>query len=87
MSLETASIVEETASFELYPNPSNGNGTITWNNATVEQINIVNAAGQVVSSIQVENTTSATFDGLTAGVYVAQVVTADHTQTIKFIVQ
>ena len=87
VALETASIVEETASFELYPNPSNGNGTITWNNATVEQINIVNAAGQVVSSIQVENTTSATFDGLTAGVYVAQVVTADHTQTIKFIVQ
>ena len=87
VALETASIVEETASFELYPNPSNGNGTITWNNATVEQINIVNAAGQVVSSIQVENTTSATFDGLTAGVYVAQVVTADLTQTIKFIVQ
>lgn len=87
VALETASIVEETASFELYPNPSNGNGTITWDNATVEQINIVNAAGQVVNSIQVENTTSATFDGLTAGVYVAQVVTADHTQTIKFIVQ
>jgi hypothetical protein len=50
-------------------------------------VNVVNAAGQVVNSIAVENTTSVTFDGLTAGVYVAQVVTADHTQTIKFIVQ
>ena len=84
---EAAGISEETATFELYPNPSNGNGTITWNNATVEQINIVNAAGQVVNSLNVENTTSATFDGLTAGVYVAQLVTADTTSTIKFIVQ
>ncbi|MFM8243957.1 MAG: T9SS type A sorting domain-containing protein, partial [Crocinitomicaceae bacterium] len=73
--------------FELYPNPNNGNGTITWTNAEVERVNVVNAAGQVVNSIAVENTTSVTFDGLTAGVYVAQVVTADHTQTIKFIVQ
>ena len=84
---EAASITEETASFQLYPNPSNGNGTITWNNATVEQINIVNAAGQVVNSLHVQNTTSATFDGLTAGIYVAQLVTADTTNTLKFIVQ
>jgi hypothetical protein len=84
---EAAGISEETATFELYPNPSNGNGTITWNNATVEQINIVNAAGQVVNSVNVDNTTSATFDGLTAGIYLAQLVTADTTNTIKFIVQ
>jgi hypothetical protein len=84
---EAASITEETATFELYPNPSNGNGTITWNNATVEHINIVNAASQVVNTMNVENTTSATFDGLTAGVYVAQLVTADTTNKIKFIVQ
>ena len=85
--LSAVSITEETASFQLYPNPSNGNGTITWNNATVEQINIVNAAGQVVNSLHVQNTTSATFDGLTAGIYVAQLVTADTTNTLKFIVQ
>jgi hypothetical protein len=82
-----ASIAEETATFQLYPNPSNGNGTITWSNATVEQINIVNAAGQVVNNLNVENTTSATFNGLTAGVYLARLVTAETTNTIKFIVQ
>jgi hypothetical protein len=87
VAFEAASIEEENAQFELYPNPNNGNGTITWTNAEVERVNVVNAAGQVVNSIAVENTTSVTFDGLTAGVYVAQVVTADHTQTIKFIVQ
>jgi hypothetical protein len=84
---EAASITEETTSFELYPNPSNGTGTITWNNATVEQINIVNAAGQVVNSLNVGNTTSATFDGLQAGIYVAQLVSAETTNTLKFIVQ
>jgi hypothetical protein len=84
---EAASITEATASFELYPNPSNGTGTITWNNATVEQINIVNAAGQVVNSLNVENTSSATFDGLQAGIYVAQLVSAETTNTLKFIVQ
>ena len=87
VAFEAASIEEENAQFELYPNPNNGNGTITWTKAEVERVNVVNAAGQVVNSIAVENTTSVTFDGLTAGVYVAQVVTADHTQTIKFIVQ
>jgi hypothetical protein len=87
VAFEAASIQEENAQFELYPNPNNGNGTITWTNAEVERVNVVNAAGQVVNSIAVENTTSVTFDGLTAGVYVAQVVTAEHTQTIKFIVQ
>jgi len=84
---EASGITEEAATFELYPNPSNGNGTITWNNATVDQINIVNAAGHVVNSVNVDNTPSATFDGLTAGIYVAQLVTADTTSTIKFIVQ
>ncbi|MEY4571518.1 MAG: hypothetical protein RLZ10_729, partial [Bacteroidota bacterium] len=66
---------------------NNGNGTITWNNAEVKQINILNAAGQVVRTQQVENTTTASFDGLTPGIYVAAVQTADNTQSIKFIVQ
>ena len=87
VAMEAASIVEEAATFELYPNPNNGSGTITWTNANVEQIKIINQAGQVVSTKNVENATSASFDGLTLGVYVANVKTADNTQSIKFIVQ
>jgi hypothetical protein len=87
VAIEAASIAEVTSTFEVYPNPNNGNGTITWNNAEVKQINILNAAGQVVSTQQVENTTTASFDGLTPGIYVAAVQTADNTQSIKFIVQ
>ena len=87
VAMEAASIVEVNSTFEVYPNPNNGNGTITWNNAEVKQINIINAAGQVVRTQQVENTTTASFDGLTPGIYVAAVQTADNTQSIKFIVQ
>lgn len=87
VAMEAASITEVTSTFEVYPNPNNGNGTITWNNAEVKQINILNAAGQVVRTQQVENTTTASFDGLTPGIYVAAVQTADNTQSIKFIVQ
>jgi hypothetical protein len=36
VAFEAASIEEAApASFELYPNPNNGNGTITWANAAV----------------------------------------------------
>jgi hypothetical protein len=86
VAMEAAGIVEETSTFELYPNPNNGNGTITWNNADVKQINILNGAGQVVRTQEVENTTNASFEGLTPGIYVATVQTVDNTQSIKFIV-
>jgi hypothetical protein len=85
---ESASITEEMEStFNLYPNPNNGNGTITWDNAEVNQITIVNAAGQVVDNQDIANQTSATFNGLTPGMYVAKVQTAQTTQNIQFVVQ
>jgi hypothetical protein len=80
--------VEEMAStFNLYPNPNNGNGTITWDNAEVNQITIVNAVGQVVDNQEIANQTSKTFNGLTPGMYVAKVQTAQTTQNIQFVVQ
>jgi hypothetical protein len=88
IALEAAGITEEMEStFNLYPNPNNGNGTITWNNAEVNQITIVNAAGQVVDNQEIANQTSATFNGLTPGMYVAKVQTAQTTQNIQFVVQ
>jgi hypothetical protein len=82
-----AGIEEVESTFTLYPNPNNGNGTITWNNADVKEITIVNAAGQVVDNQEIVNQTSATFNGLTAGMYVAKVQTAETTQNIQFVVQ
>jgi hypothetical protein len=85
---QAASIAEAVEStFNLYPNPNNGNGTITWNNADVNQITIVNAAGQIVDNQEIANQTSATFNGLTPGMYVAKVQTNNTTQNIQFVVQ
>lgn len=87
VSLESASIEEVASSFIVYPNPNNGNGTILWNNAEVAEITIMNAAGQLVSSQEVSNATSANFNGLTPGVYIAKIQTAENAQTFQFIVQ
>gem|GEM_PF-2878046 len=87
VSLESASIEEVESSFTVYPNPNNGNGTITWNNAEVTEITIMNAAGQIVTTQEVNNTTSATFNGLTPGMYVAKIQSAQNAQTLQFIVQ
>ena len=87
VALEAAGVQEMESTFTLYPNPNNGNGTITWNNAEVNQITIVNAAGQVVENQEIANQTSATFNGLTPGMYVAKVQTNNTTQNIQFVVQ
>ncbi len=87
VALEAAGVQEMESTFTLYPNPNNGNGTITWNNAEVNQITIVNAAGQIVDNQEIANQTSATFNGLTPGMYVAKVQTNNTTQNIQFVVQ
>ena len=87
VALEAAGVQEMESTFTLYPNPNNGNGTITWNNAEVNQITIVNAAGQIVENQEIANQTSATFNGLTPGMYVAKVQTNNTTQNIQFVVQ
>ena len=87
VALASAGVEEIESTFNLYPNPNNGNGTITWNNADVNQITIVNAAGQIVDNQEITNQTSATFNGLTPGMYVVKVQTAETTQNIQFVVQ
>jgi hypothetical protein len=87
VAMEAASIEEVTSTFEVYPNPNNGNGTITWNNAEVTDITIMNSAGQLVSSQEVSNATSANFNGLTPGMYIAKIQTTENAQTLQFIVQ
>jgi hypothetical protein len=87
VSTEVAGIEEVESTFTLYPNPNNGNGTITWNNADVTEITVINAAGQIIDNQEIANQTSTTFNGLTAGMYVAQVQTAHTTQNIQFVVQ
>ena len=84
---QAAGVEEMESTFNLYPNPNNGTGIITWDNAEVNQITIVNAAGQVVDNQDIANQTSATFNGLTPGMYVAKVQTAQTTQNIQFVVQ
>lgn len=84
---EVAGVEEVENTFTLYPNPNTGNGTITWNNADVNQITVINAAGQIIDNQEIANQTSTTFNGLTPGIYVAKVQTAQTTQNIQFVVQ
>ncbi len=82
-----AGLLEQTNTVKLYPNPNNGNGTISWDNADIETIEITTGTGQLVNSIQVKNLTSLSFDNLSSGMYVANLISAEEKQSIQFIVQ
>jgi hypothetical protein len=82
-----ASLLEQTNTVKLYPNPNNGVGTISWDNADIETIEITTGTGQLVSSTQVKNLTSISFDGLSSGMYIANLISAEEKQSIQFIVQ
>ena len=82
-----ASLLEQTNTVKLYPNPNNGAGTISWDNTDIETIEITTGTGQLVSSIQVKNLTSLSFNNLSSGMYVANLISTDENQSIQFIVQ
>jgi len=82
-----AGLFEATNTVEVFPNPNNGNGTITWTNGDIETIQLVTATGQVVQTESTNNSTSFRFEGLTPGVYVANLLSEDEIQSLKFIVQ
>lgn len=60
----------QSTQFTIFPNPSSGEFTVSWNNAQGMSIQVSNALGQQVANFNSENATTATFSlSLPSGVY------------------
>jgi hypothetical protein len=83
-----ASILENTEiDFKLYPNPSNGDATVSWDASEVEAIALVNAAGQTVEHKDVQGLNQVQFNNIESGLYIVQLIAGDNIQTKKLIVK
>jgi hypothetical protein len=83
-----ASILENTEiDFKLFPNPSNGDATVSWNASEVDAVALVNAAGQKVAQEDVTGMTQVQFNNIESGMYIVQLIAGDNIQTKKLIVK
>jgi len=77
----------EVVEFSVFPNPSNNLTTITTD-GTTDQINVINALGQVVYSIvKPKSTETVDVSKFEAGVYIISIVKGDVVSTQKLIVE
>jgi len=83
-----AAIVENTEiDFKVYPNPSNGDATVSWDGTEVDALVLVNAAGQQVDNKEVKGLQNAQFNNIESGMYIVQLIAGDHIQTKKLVVR
>ena len=83
-----AAIVENTEiDFKVYPNPSNGDATVSWDGTEVDALVLVNAAGQQVDNKEVKGLQNAQFNNIESGMYIVQLIAGDNIQTKKLIVR
>ena len=72
----------------IYPNPSNGNATITWEANAFNKIQIVNQNGQLVIEQTIEFMSQFYAEQLTTGIYYVNLIDEKNTlQSRKMIVQ
>ena len=72
----------------IYPNPSNGNATITWEANAFNKIQIVNQNGQLVIEQTIEFMSQFYAEQLTTGIYFVNLIDEKNTiQSRKMIVQ
>jgi hypothetical protein len=85
----TTALIENTeANIQLYPNPSNGNSTITWNENAFKTVEIVKENGQLVVQDNVGFQNHYEINHLTPGMYFVKLITDNNQfQTRKLIVQ
>lgn len=73
-----------TASFKVYPNPTQNVWNFTSANEVIESVQIVNVLGKVVLSVSPKaNVASVDASALNTGIYFAKIATAKASQTIK----
>jgi len=85
---EVAAVTEmETTTMNVYPNPAKDHATITWENGTIQTIELVNMTGQVIQTIAVnafQNNTQIT--GVAQGDYMVKMTTVDGGIVVKKVI-
>ncbi len=85
---EAAAVTEmETTTMNVYPNPAKDHATITWENGTMQTIELVNMTGQVIQTIAVnafQNNTQIT--GVAQGDYMVKMTTVDGGIVVKKVI-
>ncbi len=84
--------IEQEETFTVYPNPSTGQFRINLNGTEeLKQITVLNAVGQLVSEIRINNQQISNYDidltGRSKGVYIVQCTFAAGTVTKKIVLQ
>ena len=76
---------ENTLSFKMYPNPSNGDATINWTGAAAE-LGVIDQNGKVINVLNVQGMNSIELTNLNKGLYQIKFTTLDGTTTAKKLV-
>jgi hypothetical protein len=86
--IENATVTEiEATTMNVYPNPATENATVTWENGTVQSIELVNMAGQVIQTIEVNAfNIKAELTAVAQGDYLVKMTTVEGTTVIKKVI-
>lgn len=76
---------ENKVALNLYPNPANSQMMIEANGASVEQINIYETGGRLVSQIKPQHNNSIDVSQMPEGVYIAEIKTKDAVQKLRWV--
>ena len=85
---EQAAVTEmETTAINVYPNPAKEHTTITWENGTVQTVELITMTGQVIQTIEVADfNNKVELTGVAQGDYLVKMTTIDGTNVIKKVI-
>jgi len=85
---QAAAVTEmQTTTMNVYPNPAKDHATITWENGTMQTIELVNMTGQVIQTIAVNAfQNSAQVIGVSQGDYMVKMTTIDGGIVVKKVI-
>lgn len=66
-----------TPDFNLYPNPASGTSTLQWTGVEIQNVNIYDASGKLVSGNQVQGENQMFIDFLSPGVYYVSLISGN----------
>ena len=85
---EQAAVTEmETTAINVYPNPAKEHTTITWENGTVQTVELITMTGQVIQTIEVADfNNKVELTGVAQGDYLVKMTTIDGANVIKKVI-
>ena len=78
-------VAENSSSYEIYPNPTNGN--IMVSGANINQVEVYNLCGQKVLSVNGSQNVNVDMSNLTSGIYMVKVVDNNGNETVNKVVK